>query len=380
MSAAGSTIEIVSGNKVPLYRQVAKAIQTRIRTGMYVAEGRLPSMRALSDELGVTVSVVHRAMRELEREGIVTTEHGRGMAIVADKSCEQAAILFGFIHPYSTGKDFSRSVLGYVSQAFEGRANLAVTRTSKDDPVLEREIAEHLIANGVKGLLIWGVNDDSNGPYFTQLTKKVPVVLVDRLLRDADLPAVVLDYLATGREICNHLLETMGRKRLLVLMDNLHISAYGETISGVEQAAAEMGRSTDVTIVQYPVSDVIEPIHHRDFSRVDVYREHVERLLREGGYDAVFCISGVFLDRVLVETGLLDAFPGIQTATLCNQGIHTGSRRFCEISPLQWNSNQAEMIAIAADMLQEWVLSRRITRNIVRIPFRRLHGFNRSGM
>jgi hypothetical protein len=268
--------------------------------------------------------------------------------------------------------DFSRSVLGYVSEAFENRDNFAVARSSKDDPEQERNAAEHLVANGAKGLLVWPTNDDPNGEYFTRLAKRVPVVLVDRLLRKANLPAVILDYRAAGREICEHLLGTLGKKRLLVLMDNLRISAYEDSILGVRQAVTEMNRTTDITIVQYPMREIIEPVTQADFSQVDVYESHVRRLLQEGGYDAVFCNQGVFIDRVMVETGLTEEFPHVQLATLCFRGFHTGSRKFCQIGPLQWDGDPCEMVSIAADMLQSWVFSRQAPKDVVRLKLKRL--------
>jgi DNA-binding LacI/PurR family transcriptional regulator len=367
-----SSVDVVPGNKVPLYLQVAQVIRKRVRTGTYRPECPLPSIRQLGKELGVTASIVHRAVRALERQGVVTTQHGKEMVLATEDPCRQAAILFGFIHPYTPEEEFNRSVLGFVNEAFEDRANLVVTRTSKNDPAREREAAEHLIANGVKGLLIWGTEDDENGRHFTDLSKNIPIVLVDRFMRGADLPAVVLDHYRAGQEICLHLLETLNKKRLLVAMDDLHISAYEEMILGFKNTAADLNRAADLTVVQYPMQEILGPVRHRDYSVIQVYRERVERLLREDNYDAVFSNHGLFIDRVIVETGLADDFPGLRMATLCNQGVHTGSRRFSQIAPLQWDISFPEMIARAADILQEMILNRRNKKKVIRLPMRRL--------
>ncbi len=370
MAVTNSSVEIVPGNKVPLYLQVAQVIKKRVRTGVYRAKCPMPSVRQLGKELGVTASIVYRAIRELERQGLVTTQHGKDMVIATDDPCEQAAILFGFIHPYSAKEEFNRSVLGFVNEAFEGRANLVVTRTSQNDPAKEREAAEHLITNGVKGLLIWGVNNDSNGRYFTKLAEKIPVVLVDRFMHGADLPAVVMDHYGAGRDICRHLLETLGKRRLLVFMDDLQISAYEEMILGFTDTAKLLDRSADLTVIQYPMKDILGPVTHRDYSRVEDYHVRVERLLRDGDYDAIFTNHGQFLDRVIIEMGLADAFPHVQMATLSNQGEHTGSRRFHELAPLQWDTDFSRMIAIAADNLQNLILNRRNKNRIIRLPMR----------
>jgi DNA-binding LacI/PurR family transcriptional regulator len=367
-----TSVDIVPGNKVPLYLQVAQVIKKRVRTGLYKSQNPLPSVRQLGKELGVTSSVVHRAVRSLERSGVVVTQHGKDMVIANEDPCEQAAILFGFIHPYYASDEFCRYVLGFVNEAFEDRANLAMTRTSKNDSAREREVAGHLIANGAKGLLVWGVSNDENSRYFMELSERIPIVLVDRLMSGADLPAVVLDHYGAGWDVVQHLLKTMGKKRLLVLMDNLRIDAYDEMIRGIQESADDLGRSADLTLIRYPMLDIVGPVTHWDYSVVQEYRGKVERLLREGNYDAVFTNYGLFLDRVMAETGLLDDFGDIQLATLCNQGRHTGSRRFSQLAPLQWDINFAEMIAVAADILQELVLNRRNKIKVIRIPIRRL--------
>jgi len=366
------SVDVVPGNKVPLYQQVAQVIKKRVRTGLYKAQNPLPSVRQLGKELGVTASVVHRAVRSLEKSGVVVTQHGKDMVIASEDPCEQAAILFGFIHPYFASNEFCRYVLGFVNEAFEDRANLALTRTSKNDPAREREAASHLIANGAKGLLVWGVSDDVNGEFFMELSERIPIVLVDRLMKGADLPAVAQDHYGAGWDVVQHLLGTLGKKRLLVVMDDLRIDAYDDMIRGIQQSADELGRSDDLTLIRYPMLDIFGPVLHWDYSVVDTYSKKMERLLREGHYDAIFTNHGQFLDRVMMETGLLDKFKDIQTATLCNQGTHTGSRRFAEFAPLMWDMNFAEMISVAADILQGLVLNRRNKNRVIRLPVRRL--------
>ncbi len=372
MTHSNTSVDVVHGNKIPLYLQVAQALKQRVRTGDYKVDRPLPSIRQLGREFGVTASVVHRAVRDLEKSGIVTTQHGKGMVIATEDPCEQAAILFGFIHPYVSSIEFNRFVLGNVNEAFEDRANLVLTRTSKNDPAREREAANHLIANGVKGLLLWGVTDDTNGQHFTELAQRVPIVLIDRFMKNSDLPAVVVDHYRAGQEICQHLLAKLSRKRLLVLMDNLEISAYDEMISGFEDAASALGRPSDLTVLRYPMLDIVGPVAHRDFSGVQAYRDKVQALVKEGGYDALFTNHGPFLDRVIIETGLIDELGDLQLATLSNQELHTGSKRFCEIAPLQWDMNVADMVAIGADILQELILNRRKENKVIRLPMRLL--------
>lgn len=66
---------------VPIFRQIVDGLRAAISRGALESGGLLPSVRALAEELGVNPNTVHRAFGELEREGLVTAERGRGMVI-----------------------------------------------------------------------------------------------------------------------------------------------------------------------------------------------------------------------------------------------------------------------------------------------------------
>nr|WP_194736760.1 winged helix-turn-helix domain-containing protein [Actinomadura sp. RB99] len=60
----------------PLWRQVADHLAGRIAAGEWVR--RLPSVRTLADEYGVSHTTVSDALRELSQRGLVVTTRGRG--------------------------------------------------------------------------------------------------------------------------------------------------------------------------------------------------------------------------------------------------------------------------------------------------------------
>lgn len=62
----------------PVYQQIIDQIKRRVSTGDWGPGLELPSIRALATELRVSVITVRRAYLELEREGVVRTEQGRG--------------------------------------------------------------------------------------------------------------------------------------------------------------------------------------------------------------------------------------------------------------------------------------------------------------
>ncbi|MEX1021182.1 MAG: PLP-dependent aminotransferase family protein [Litorilinea sp.] len=68
---------------VPVYRQIAEQIKTHISAGRLPAESRLPTVRRLATELGVTRLTVQNAYAELQSAGWTESTVGRGTFVAA---------------------------------------------------------------------------------------------------------------------------------------------------------------------------------------------------------------------------------------------------------------------------------------------------------
>lgn len=71
-------IIISNANKKPIYEQIASQIKNMIINGNLNEGDALPSMRALAQELRISVITTKRAYEELERDGFIVTATGRG--------------------------------------------------------------------------------------------------------------------------------------------------------------------------------------------------------------------------------------------------------------------------------------------------------------
>ncbi|MGW4891107.1 GntR family transcriptional regulator [Kitasatospora sp. NPDC004240] len=67
----------------PPYEQIRAQIAERARSGELPTGLRLPTVRALAQELGLAAGTVARAYRELEADGVVETHGRRGTLIAA---------------------------------------------------------------------------------------------------------------------------------------------------------------------------------------------------------------------------------------------------------------------------------------------------------
>ena len=68
-------------DKRPIYLQIIEQIKERIAVGDWAEGQPIPSIRQLAVDLQVSVITVKRAYYELEREGIIITQHGKGSRV-----------------------------------------------------------------------------------------------------------------------------------------------------------------------------------------------------------------------------------------------------------------------------------------------------------
>ena len=67
----------------PLYEQITAQIKNLILSGALKEGDALPSMRILAKELRISVITTKRAYEELEHEGFIVTQSGKGSYVAA---------------------------------------------------------------------------------------------------------------------------------------------------------------------------------------------------------------------------------------------------------------------------------------------------------
>lgn len=67
-----------------MYLQIMEQIRQRVAIGEWLPGDEIPSIRQLAIALKVSVITVKRAYLELEREGVILTQHGKGSVISPD--------------------------------------------------------------------------------------------------------------------------------------------------------------------------------------------------------------------------------------------------------------------------------------------------------
>ncbi|MCF2947852.1 GntR family transcriptional regulator [Paraglaciecola aquimarina] len=70
----------------PMYQQIMVQIKQKISVGDWQTGFHLPSIREMAAATGVSVITVKRSYSELEREGVIYTQQGRGSFVAETTS------------------------------------------------------------------------------------------------------------------------------------------------------------------------------------------------------------------------------------------------------------------------------------------------------
>ena len=74
---------ISNSGQEPIYAQITRQIKAKILNGELQQGDALPSIRLLAKELRISVITTKRAYEDLERDGFILTQQGRGSFVAA---------------------------------------------------------------------------------------------------------------------------------------------------------------------------------------------------------------------------------------------------------------------------------------------------------
>lgn len=130
-----STLVLSQADKRPMYLQIIEQIKQRIAIGDWAEGQAIPSIRQLAVDLQVSVITVKRAYYELEREGIIVTQHGRG-SFVASTPGLGARLREQELEGHLEQAARIAAQLGMPSQELEGRLRQAGDRLAEKEEEL----------------------------------------------------------------------------------------------------------------------------------------------------------------------------------------------------------------------------------------------------
>jgi LacI family transcriptional regulator len=199
-------------------------------------------MKDIARELGVSVVTVSKVIRNKPDVGKSTRERvlrrvqdlnyrpnmlARGLA--SGRSYTIGLIVPDLVHTY-----FAELAKG-VSAGLRKHSYQLILASAEEEPELERQEIEHLLARGIDALLIASCQNSAGG--FKSLVKsKTPYVLIDRFLPKLNGYFVGTNDTAAGRMATEHLIG-LGRRRIAHIGGELVSTSVGR-LEGYKAALA----------------------------------------------------------------------------------------------------------------------------------------------
>ena len=320
------------------YRQVYETLRAGILNGSYPSNRPLPSLRALVRRYGHSIITVRRAFDELEREGLISRQKGRGTFVTRRGFARR----IGLMLPDVAQSEFFSVVASEVSQFAQKRGySILFGNFSARNPKVRiaqaRKFAQDLVREGVSGVIYQPIDridnaEEENGSVVRILDEAgIPVVLLDSdyaaAIRRSSHDVVGINNYETGYKLASHLLSAGARRIEFLLPDK----------SGRCRAQCAMGAEVAVAVA----ADRLKCVFGTLAAEPDDLRA-IRTCMRRDRPDAFICSSDRQAAKLMVtleklgfripDDVMLAGINDIQIASLMTPGLTTIRQPCAEIA------------------------------------------------
>ena len=319
---------------VPLYVQLKNIVQRQIMSGELPPGASLQSEPALGRAYGVSRITVRQALDELEAEGLIRREPGRGTFVAATTSKRGLVIglLFGGMSERTFGHrndtSFGDLVRG-VADAASQRGALVHPIPLGDHDRLELALATPTVRQ-LNGLLVRLAHEFDEDTLSVLDATGLPYVVVKRRVPTGRASCVVADDLGGAEAATAHLLG-LGHRRIALLLGPAEVGAWVDRRIGFERAHAKANVPLDpglICDVGYPMDEASFEVARAVLSRPDrptaIFAGNdymaigVYRAIRDLGYEPGRDIPVVGYGGTVISTTM---YPGLTTISVSGHAL-----------------------------------------------------------
>ncbi|MGV3618381.1 MAG: substrate-binding domain-containing protein [Fimbriimonas sp.] len=223
-----------------IWQNIADELASRIESGELAPGTRIESEERMASRLQVPRHMVHRALSDLQRQGLLVRQRRWG-TVVADRKVPPTKKRIAYIVDV-TATHFQSEVMAQIEHALTDGTRMVVA-TSRNQ--LERE-AEHLIdlQHEVDGILCYPADGDENAQVFLDIAESgFPLVLIDRAPRGCEHLAVLSNNVGASEHAVGDLI-SRGHKRIAFFgSSNTRALSIRERYAGYRKAVEPLGYS-----------------------------------------------------------------------------------------------------------------------------------------
>ncbi len=237
-------------HKEQLYVQIKKYVENMIEFGQLKPDDRIPSENDLTEKFDVSRITVKTALDLLAEEGKVYRMQGKGTFVtnaLSDYACKNDKIAgneeiknIACILPQLKGNFILNILEGLLSEAESQGYNVIVYK-SDESAKKEEEIIKKILSSGIKGIIVYPVENRVYCPEILKLTlNRFPLVVIDKYLKGVNTNVVHTDNFKGAYEATRHLIE-LGHGKIGFVSLSSCSSSIEDRIKGYEKALADSG-------------------------------------------------------------------------------------------------------------------------------------------
>ncbi|MGV3615220.1 MAG: substrate-binding domain-containing protein [Fimbriimonas sp.] len=222
------------------WRRIADELAGRIESGELPPGTSIETEERLAARLMVSRHTAHRALDELQRQGLLLRRPRLG-TIVADR-LPTAKRRLAYLVDFAESR-FQTEIMVQIEHRLDDGHRMVVS-TSKNDPIREAESLEKL-RHEVDGIIAYPVDGNQNAELFSKLAASgFPIVLVDRAPKGCESLVVLTDNVQASEDAVRHLIGKGHRRIAFFGSNDDQVLSISERYQGYRKAVADLDYDT----------------------------------------------------------------------------------------------------------------------------------------
>lgn len=243
------SVTITENSALPKVRQIEQQLREKIISGELPKDTKLPSMRLMANEIGVSIGIVKQAFNTLTIEGYLHSKPKVGLFVSSTRPTRHIALVL----PSVELEQIPRIVQG-VRAGLPAGYRLIIEAASNDYDG-EIDILRHMDASHIQGIVLMPPEQQRYATVLRDVLASAPPC-VQILYEIAGLPAdsATYDGYETGYMAMSHLLQAGHRNIGLVATDADDVTSLNRN-QGLDAALQQVGmRLKDLPVERSPAN------------------------------------------------------------------------------------------------------------------------------
>ncbi|MFW5987980.1 MAG: GntR family transcriptional regulator [bacterium] len=209
-------------DKLPLYKQITEYLKEQIKQREYTPGDQLPSESELNELFNVSRITSQRALKEMEQEGLIYREQGKGSFVSSEINPEELdhkenntqKNIIAMVVPFGNSESWLLEVINGASEKLNGSDyHLSLFTTGKSSQK-EKKVLLDLMKKNISGIIYYPNKTTKNFDIVHNIyLKKFPIVVIDKYFDGIPIHYVNSDNFRGGYLAAEYLVE-MGHKNI----------------------------------------------------------------------------------------------------------------------------------------------------------------------